>query len=97
MMSELAGRLGFGAALPRRAWRGAVLAGAGLRSRHTALCPDTKATAPEDEREMSNGDLNRIANYIRGIAEDVLRGLYARQVSRPDLADDRAASARCGS
>ena len=34
--------------------------------------------ASEDEREVSNGDLNWIANYIWGIADDVLRDLYVR-------------------
>ena len=33
---------------------------------------------PEDARRMSNGDLNWIANYIWGIADDVLRDLYVR-------------------
>ena len=32
----------------------------------------------EDEREVSNGNLNWIANYIWGIADDVLRDLYVR-------------------
>ena len=32
----------------------------------------------ENAREMSNGDLNWIANYIWGIADDVLRDLYVR-------------------
>ena len=32
----------------------------------------------EDERAVSNGDLNWIANYIWGIADDVLRDLYVR-------------------
>ena len=31
---------------------------------------------------MSNGDFNWIANCIRGIAEDVFRGLHVRGKSR---------------
>ncbi len=36
------------------------------------------ASGPKDERQVSNGDLNWIANYIWGIADDVLRDLYVR-------------------
>ena len=32
---------------------------------------------------MSNGDLNWIANYIWGIADDVLRDLYVRGKVKP--------------
>ena len=43
---------------------------------------------------MSNGDLNWIANYIWGIADDVLRDLYVRGKYRDViLANDRAAPA----
>ena len=37
-------------------------------------------TAPRagEVRNMANGDLNWIANYIWGIADDVLRDLYVR-------------------
>ena len=46
---------------------------------------------------MSKGDLNWIANYIWGIADDVLRDLYVRGKYRGrDPADDRAAPARRG-
>ena len=31
---------------------------------------------------MSNGDFNRIVHCIRGIAEDVIRGLHVRGKSR---------------
>ena len=33
---------------------------------------------PESERQVTNNDLNWIANYIWGIADDVLRDLYVR-------------------
>ena len=36
------------------------------------------AFTPEDERNVTNGDLNWITNYIWGIADDVLRDLYVR-------------------
>ena len=39
---------------------------------------DTGAPTQLNERDMSNGDLNWIANYIWGIADDVLRDLYVR-------------------
>src|SRR6476469_4127788 len=34
---------------------------------------------------MSNGDLNWIANFIWGIADDVLRDLYVRGTYRDDI------------
>ena len=37
-----------------------------------------KAANSGDKHDMSNGDLNWIANYIWGIADDVLRDLYVR-------------------
>ena len=43
-----------------------------------ALCSDIISAAPESERQVSNNDLNWIANYIWGIADDVLRDLYVR-------------------
>lgn len=36
---------------------------------------------------MSNGDLNWIANFIWGIADDVLRDLYVRGKYRDEAAD----------
>ena len=36
------------------------------------------AQTPPSSTNMSNGDLNWIANYIWGIADDVLRDLYVR-------------------
>ena len=40
---------------------------------------DNSTVGPlENAREMNNGDLNWIANYIWGIADDVLRDLYVR-------------------
>ncbi len=40
---------------------------------------------------MNNSDLNWIANYIWGIADDILRDLYVpRQVPGRDPSHDRA-------
>ena len=42
------------------------------------LCWAATGVESEDEGEVSNGDLNWIANYNWGIADDVLRDLYVR-------------------
>ena len=46
------------------------------------LCSAATAVAPENQREVSNGDLNWIANYIWGIADDGLRDLCVRDKCR---------------
>ena len=42
------------------------------------MCLDTARATELNERNMGNGDLNWIANYIWGIADDVVRDLYVR-------------------
>ena len=49
----------------------------GRRNDHSPVS-GAPASGPKDERQVSNGDLNWIANYIWGIADDVLRDLYMR-------------------
>jgi len=49
-----------------------------IPSAYAGLCSAVIAAAAESERQVTNNDLNWIANYIWGIADDVLRDLYVR-------------------
>ncbi|MCY4311499.1 MAG: type I restriction-modification system subunit M N-terminal domain-containing protein, partial [Rhodospirillaceae bacterium] len=46
------------------------------------LCSAVIAAAAENERQVTNNDLNWIANYIWGLADDELRDLYERAKNR---------------